>query len=282
MIPSAEAWGGRPLFSTHDPSRVEAVDIPSSNNPAELLAWDDAFLEETEATGRQFLWFWESPVPFVVVGYGQTIPDTVHVEACRHANVPILRRRSGGGTVIQGPGCLCYGITLDPRSAPALESIDSTNRWILESQISALQPLMETRISIEGHTDLALTLPQGKRKFSGNAQRRTRGAILFHGTFLHGLDIRCMADLLKLPVDRPAYRDSRDHHDFLTRIPIPPDRIRVAIRNAWGAIDSDRALPRPRHQQAIALRYGQAAWHWSRSAVRGAAPLGVATRSHAF
>jgi lipoate-protein ligase A len=184
--------------------------------------------------------------------------------------------------VLQGPGCLCYGITLDPGSAPALESIDSTNRWILESQVSALQPLMETQISIEGHTDLALTLPQGKRKFSGNAQRRTRGAILFHGTFLYGLDIRRMSDLLKLPVDRPAYRDSRDHHDFLTRIPMPPDRIRMAIRKVWGAIVSDRQLPDARHQQAMALRYGHAAWHWSRSEVRDSAPVGAATRSHAF
>lgn len=277
MIPSAESWGGRPHFSTHDPRRVDAVDIPSSNNPAELLAWDDAFLEETEATGRQFLWFWESPVPFVVVGYGQNIPDTVHVEACRHANVPILRRRSGGGTVLQGPGCLCYGITLDPGSAPALKSIDSTNRWILESQISALQPLMETRISVEGHTDLALTLPVGKMKFSGNAQRRTRGAILFHGTLLHGLDFQRMADFLKRPVDRPAYRDSRDHTEFLTRIPIPPDRIRRAIQKAWGAIHFDRPPPHARHRRAMALRYGHAAWHWSRSEVRDPDQMGAAT-----
>jgi lipoate-protein ligase A len=149
-----------------------------------------------------------------------------------------------------------------------LESVDSTNRWILESQISALQPLLQTRISIEGHTDLALTVPLGKRKFSGNAQRRSRGAILFHGTFLHGLDIQHMADFLKLPVDRPAYRDSRDHDDFLTRIPIPPDWIRGAIRQAWGAIDADRPLPVERHQRAIALRYGHAAWHWTRSEVR--------------
>ncbi|MFM8880114.1 MAG: biotin/lipoate A/B protein ligase family protein, partial [Verrucomicrobiota bacterium] len=205
------------------------MDLPFESSPAELLAWDDAFLEETEETGRSFLWFWESPVPFVVVGYGQQRDDTVDVGRCLTEGIPILRRRSGGGTVVQGPGCLTYGITLPIASHPALARVDSTNRWIMEFLARALEKPTGLPVGIDGHTDLTLAGPGVRRKFSGNAQRRTRTAILFHGTFLYGVDLQQIDRLLKLPEDRPAYRGSRSHLDFLTLLPLPPTEIRMSI-----------------------------------------------------
>lgn len=264
MIPSAEPWGGRPRFSTHDPSRVETIDLPLSSNPAELLAWDDAFLVETQETGRSFLWFWESPVPFVVVGYGQRIDETVEVARCLEAGIPVLRRRSGGGTVLQGPGCLTYGITLHISSNVALSRVDSTNRWIMETQAQALQELTGLPVGIDGHTDLTLAMADGKRKFSGNAQRRTRTAALFHGTFLHGADLGLMDRFLKLPENRPAYRGSRSHLDFLALLPVQPAEIRRAIIEAWKARHSSGPLPLERHQEAIRARYGHLGWHMGR------------------
>ena len=264
MVPSTEAWGGRARFSTHHPRRVEAVDIPFSRNPAELLAWDDAFLEETDETGRSFLWFWESPVPFVVVGYGQWIEETVELDRCREAGIPVLRRRSGGGTVVQGPGCLTYGISLPIASNVALSGVGSTNRWIIENQAQALRKLTGLPVGIDGHTDLTLTTPKGKRKFSGNAQRRTRTAVLFHGTFLYGADLERIGMFLKLPEDRPAYRGSRSHVDFLTLLPHQPVEIRRAIIEAWTATPSSGPLPTARHKEGMKARYDQESWHLER------------------
>ena len=243
---------------------LETIDLPSSINPAELLAWDDAFLEETETTGRSFLWFWESNVPFVVVGYGQRIDDSVEVDRCRVAGVPVLRRRSGGGTVIQGPGCLTYGITLPLASNAALARVDSTNRWIMEAQAEALQELTGLPVGIDGHTDLTLGMADGKRKFSGNAQRRTRTAVLFHGTFLHGADLGLMGRFLKLPEDRPAYRGSRSHLDFLALLPVQPAEIRRTLIETWAASPSSGPLPLDRHKEAIHARYGHPGWHLGR------------------
>src|SRR5215510_4968605 len=84
--------------------------------PAEYLAWDEAFLEECEEEGTEALWFWESATPFVVVGYAQEIAREVNYEACQKRGIQVLRRCSGGGTVVQGPGCLNYGLAL--RFAP--------------------------------------------------------------------------------------------------------------------------------------------------------------------
>jgi lipoate-protein ligase A len=47
------------------------------STPAENLACDEALLDECEATGQEMLRVWESPVHFVVVGYGNRIETEV-------------------------------------------------------------------------------------------------------------------------------------------------------------------------------------------------------------
>src|SRR5688572_6131078 len=81
--------------------------------PAENLACDEALLDLCEAGfADEVLRFWESPTHFVVVGYGNKVDSEVEVAACRADGIPILRRCTGGGTVLQGPGCLNYSLVL--------------------------------------------------------------------------------------------------------------------------------------------------------------------------
>jgi lipoate-protein ligase A len=101
------------------------------STPAENLACDEALLEEAEALGGEVLRFWESPVHFVVLGYANKAREEVDIEACRTRCVPILRRCSGGGTVLQGPGCLNYSVILRIEAAPELQSITETNRFVM-------------------------------------------------------------------------------------------------------------------------------------------------------
>src|SRR5256885_16505266 len=82
--------------------------------PAENLACDEALLDWFEQDGGPgVLRFWEPPDYFVVVGYGNAVAAEVNVPACETRNIPILRRCTGGGTVLQGPGCLNYSLVLE-------------------------------------------------------------------------------------------------------------------------------------------------------------------------
>src|SRR5262245_61180745 len=75
--------------------------------PAENLACDEALLDAAEAgESDEVLRFWEPKQLFVVVGYANKVVTEVNVSACESCGVPILRRCSGGGTVLQGLGCL--------------------------------------------------------------------------------------------------------------------------------------------------------------------------------
>lgn len=239
---------------------MELVDLPSGS-PAELLAWDEAFLSEAEHSGIERIWFWESATPFVVVGYGQSIDREVHRHTCKTRGIPILRRCSGGGTVVQGPGCLNYGLTLVTDLQPALQSVTGTNRHIMERQANALNRLARGMVVVRGHTDLALIQGDIELKFSGNAQRRTRRAILFHGTILHGMNLDWISELLPMPVDRPEYRHSRSHKEFLTHFPADPVSIRTTIAEAWPQNASITPLPWRLREHALLERYSHADWH---------------------
>ena len=59
-------------------------------------------------------------------------------------------------------------------------------------------------------------------KFSGNAQRRRRHALVFHGTILYGFDLSLIDALLKFPSAQPEYRASRSHSEFVRNISAAP------------------------------------------------------------
>jgi lipoate-protein ligase A len=227
---------------------VKLLDL-SLPAPAENLALDEALLDVCDRGGPESLRFWESPVPFVVVGYGNRIATEVNVAACAAAGVPILRRCSGGGTVVQGPGCLNYNLVLRLPADGPLATVTGTNRFIMERMRDALQPLLRDRVVVEGHTDLGVEPvgadPRGPvvRKFSGNAQRRRRHALVFHGTLLLGFDLGQIPRLLNHPSAEPGYRSGRSHLDFVANVALSAADVRHAVTRAWSAHEPFRPLP---------------------------------------
>ena len=205
------------------------------SSPAENLACDEALLDWCESgDGAECLRFWESPELFVVVGYANKVATEVNVAACEARKIPILRRCSGGGTVVQGPGCLNYTLVLPITRDGPLHSIAVANQFIMRRNRAAIESAIRhssSAIAIRGHTDLAI----GGRKFSGNSQRRRKHFLLFHGTFLLHFDLALIGDLLQMPSKQPDYRESRHHADFLTNINVSAEKVKVALQNAWDA-----------------------------------------------
>lgn len=187
----------------------------------------------------EILRFWEPPSLFVVVGYANRVQREVKVEACRHSGVPILRRCTGGGTVLQGPGCLNY--TLIFRIDPAVATVPATNRHVMTRQKNAIEAILQKPVAIHGFTDLALD----DRKFSGNAQRRRRSVLIFHGTFLLGVDPAQMEQFLEMPSQQPGYRAQRSHRDFLTNLDLSASQVKEALKKEWhvGAVLSSELHP---------------------------------------
>jgi lipoate-protein ligase A len=226
--------------------------------PAANLACDEALLDQCEAGGgEETLLFWEAREPMVVLGYANQAAREVDLEVCRARNVPVLRRCSGGGTVIQGPGCLSYSLILRIPETGPLSGIRGTNNHIMQRNRAALAPLVKGEILIQGHTDLAL----GGLKFSGNAQRRRRKFLIFHGTFLLNFDIPSMAELLRMPSKQPDYRQNRRHEEFLRNLHLPAETVKRALRDEWRATEQLRDLPMEKIEELCRTKYSSPEWN---------------------
>src|SRR2546429_10004517 len=114
--------------------------LPSAE---ENLACDEVLLDLCdEGDAGEVIRFWEPAQYFVVVGYGNKLATEVNVPFCQLNTIPVLRRCSGGGTVLQGPGCLNYSLILRIDSDPALQTVTGTNRFVMERNRAALETLL--------------------------------------------------------------------------------------------------------------------------------------------
>lgn len=263
---------------------MEFLDL-SFPSPAENLACDEALLDWREQNGGQgILRFWESPETFVVVGYANKIKAEVDVARCEGDKIPIFRRCSGGGTVLQGAGCLNYSLILPIVENSPLAEISGANKCIMDRNREAIQSVTDGSLSIKvkGCTDLTACSHagdpaacsharpsegsdgslQGFRKFSGNSQRRHKAFLLFHGTFLLNFDLGLVGKLLTFPSRQPDYRESRSHADFLMNLHLPPATVKEAMKKVWNA---QAPLPAPPLEKVSNLardKYATREWNF--------------------
>jgi lipoate---protein ligase len=225
-------------------------------SPAANLACDEALLDACEAdSGAEVLRFWEPREVFVVAGFSNAVAREVNLEACRRAGIGVFRRCSGGGTVLQGPGCLNYSLALNIVARPELATIPAANRHIMDRHRETLSAVLRRPVEVRGFTDLAI---EGL-KFSGNAQRRKRRALIFHGTFLLRFDLDLMETFLTMPSRQPDYRRGRSHARFLMNLDAPAQAIKSALRDAWLAAAELGAAPDC--TRLLAEKYSRDEWN---------------------
>lgn len=233
--------------------RFLALTLPTL---AQNLALDELLVVcADEGDGGEILRLWEWPRLAVVLGAGCRLDEDVDSANCQRDGVPILRRSSGGGTVLLGPGCLCFTLILDMELDPALRSIRGSYAWILERMCTALR-VLHPDIHPAGISDLAI----GDRKCSGSAQQRKRRYLLHHGTLLYDFDFGQVSRYLRMPMRRPEYRESRSHETFLTNLPATSTAISERLREAWHAQLPAASLPLERAARLAEQKYLTEEW----------------------
>ena len=221
---------------------------------AENLALDEGLLLQAEADpGREVLRLWEWPSSAVVLGAGGVLRADVDETACLADGVPVLRRSSGGGTVLLGAGCLLYTLVLAYDRARELTQIGSSYGYILDRVCAALA-VPELRPA--GTSDLALM----GRKVSGNAQQRKRQHLLHHGTLLYAFDGQRVGRYLRMPARQPDYRRRREHAEFVTNLPLGREELERRLRRPFGADRERGNWPREVVAELVRTKYALAEW----------------------
>jgi lipoate-protein ligase A len=221
------------------------------------LALDEALLLEAEADrGEEVLRLWEWPAYGVVLGAGCRLSEDVDIDRCQADEVPVVRRSSGGGTVLLGPGCLLYSVILNMERAPELRSIAGSNAYILERVAMAVRGLVP-EVAPAGTSDLTAD----GRKFSGNAQQRKARHLLHHGTLLYDFDLVRLPWYLRMPARQPDYRQARAHVEFVRNLPTDRATLTDRLRQAWAADQAAPGWPIDRVRLLIEEKYGRDDWH---------------------
>lgn len=234
----------------------------SSSSSEEHIALDEFFLQEAEAHRiGETLRFWEPKEYFVVVGRAGKINQNCFLDGCNRDRIKIIRRISGGGTVLQGPGCFNYSAVLSYRRDKNYRDINYSYRHILED-ISGTFKTKGYDVDFLPISDLALN---GK-KISGNAQARKKEYFLHHGTFLLDLDLEKVSTYLKHPPAEPDYRKGRPHEDFLANIPLTAGEIKEIVKNAFRCPD-DIWKPEEKDlrdiKDMVLAKYGNDSWNYA-------------------
>jgi len=226
-------------------------------NPATNLACDEALLElyETNEADEAVLRVWEPRDHFIVLGHSNRLHSEVKFSACQRDQIPILRRVSGGGAVMQGLGCLNYCLVLNAQ-ALRLRSIGAAFRYVLERHCRLISQLAGVQVCMQGSSDLTVA----GRKFSGNAQYRKARYVLVHGTFLLNFDLSMIARYLGMPGKQPAYRQHRPHLEFITNLNLISAQVRDCIRDGWNAVEKFSDVPLARMEALVKERYGREEW----------------------
>jgi lipoate-protein ligase A len=213
----------------------------SAPTVAENIAFDESVARSAFSTGRRLLRFWWGGPAAVVMGSSERAEQAVNSAACGQLGVDVLKRCTGGGTVLQTGGVLNYSLV-----TPAPDRLDLMAGFRLGTDlIRALLEAFGVAGTVQGTSDVAVA----GRKISGNAQARRWRSLLVHGTLLVDFDFDLAEKVLLHPPREPEYRRARRHRDFLVTLRalgVKPDRktIESAALHAglriFGAVGSTR------------------------------------------
>lgn len=176
---------------------------------------DFALLDAVEDGGAASVHVWTSASAAVVLGVSLDVEREADLEACRERGVAVVRRSSGGGAVVVGPGTLQVAFALPHVISPLLATIEGTKRFCAGLMIEALgRAGCDASLEVDRSGDLR----REDRKVAGVALARRRSASLLHATLLVEADLTLLGAVLRHPAREPDYRGGRRHEDFVANL----------------------------------------------------------------
>ncbi|XP_031254050.1 uncharacterized protein LOC116112023 [Pistacia vera] len=168
--------------------------------------------------------------PAIVMGISGKPSELLKVGSILREQVPVIRRFTGGGTVVVDNGTIFVTLICNKDAVPGVQPYPrSVMYWsgLLYNEV------------FRGTGDFQLLENDyvfGDRKFGGNAQSITKNRWIHHTSFLWDYKVGNMA-YLKQPARAPKYRLARDHTKFICRMKDYMPRS-VFIENTIEAIET--------------------------------------------
>lgn len=154
---------------------------------------------------------WVPDKTYIVLGASNNVEESLHMENVIQDKVTVLKRPSGGQTVILTPNnMMISAVFFDQNKLHPKVVFQHINQLI----ISAIEKTGIHDLSMMGISDITIS---GK-KILGSAIYRTKNALLYHAVLNLGEPSVTFERYLKHPAKEPEYRKGRSHTEFVTSL----------------------------------------------------------------
>ena len=149
---------------------------------------------------REALCLVSPATPYVCIGYHQDVEQEVDLKFCRDQNIPVFRRKVGGGAVFLDGNQIFFQLVLHRDNPIAPKRIDAFYQKFLKPIID-----VHRRMGIQAEYKPVNDLVVRGRKISGTGAGEIGDSIVFVGNLILDFDYDTMARVLKIPDEK--FRD---------------------------------------------------------------------------
>lgn len=170
------------------------------------LQWEEALLR---ADQRNWCLINRGSPQAIVMGISGSADQMIDKKALKQKSIPIIKRFSGGGTVLIDPNTIFVTWICNTADVSVACCPTQIHIWA-ENFYKHAWPFVPLKFK---ENDYVI----GDRKCGGNAQYLCKNRWLHHTSFLWDYDSEKMNTLL-MPKKMPSYRNERNHSQFLCRL----------------------------------------------------------------
>lgn len=187
---------------------------------------------------REFDFHFWTPDRFCIVLGRSDSPDTaLEVENVLNDGISVLKRPSGGHTVVLSGKMVVFSIKADFKKA------GNPKRFFRLVNMRLIEAFIErgvTNIHSRGISDLSIE----DRKILGSSMYLKNNSIFYHAVLNINEEVSSISKYLKHPTSEPDYRKGRPHEDFVTSLQkegyqISENEVYSAIKEAISRIRED-------------------------------------------
>jgi lipoate---protein ligase len=232
--------------------------LPPSSVTAEVAVQRGMALLDGAAAGDPVtVAWWAVEADTLVLGRGSRIAEDP--AACRRAGVPVVRRASGGGPVLWGPGLLALDVVV-PKGHPLYaDDVVDSYRWLGEALATAIRALGLDATAVSPAVARAADRSMGEfacyaslsawevtvagRKIVGLSQVRRRGGLLLQAGIVLSAQVETLPGLLALDAETRALVTAA----LATRATCLADHTKIARSEVVDAVDAvlETGIPAP-------------------------------------
>ena len=163
-----------------------------------------------DAKKNSFL-VWIPDKKYIVLGASNKSEDALIIENVINDKISVLKRPSGGQTVVLTPDNLIISVVFFKMGRIQPKDIFNSINNII---ISSIEIAGVKHSSLNGISDIEIS---GK-KILGSSIYRNKDAVLYHAVLNLGEPATTFERYLKHPAIEPEYRNGRKHSEFVTSL----------------------------------------------------------------